>query len=132
MHYKYVPDVMEKGEDPATNFTKPAIAYPTILPKWQRPDDYPYNLRIPDIDFCDGKVEFYKPEWTDMPTYYNVGVGLNSLVCKRVIGAKHLIYDEPCEYTTCYKLRQICYGEFESSRLKVQGVFGWTWLPVRP
>lgn len=105
MHYKYVPDVMEKGEDPATNFTKPAIAYPTILPKWQRPDDYPYNLRIPDIDFCDGKVEFYKPEWTDMHTYYNVGVGLNSLVCKRVIGAKHLIYDEPCEYTTCYKLR---------------------------
>ena len=105
IHYKYVPDVMEKGEDPATNFTKPAIAYPTILPKWQRPDDYPYNLRIPDIDFCDGKVEFYKPEWTDMPTYYNVGVGLNSLVCKRVIGAKHLIYDEPCEYTTCYKLR---------------------------
>lgn len=105
MHYKYIPAVKEFDEDPAKNFTTPAIEYPTILPKWKRPADYPYPLRMPEVTYCDGSVEFYEPEWGDWPTYWNVGHGLASLKCKRVIAAKVLTYDEPCEYTTCYRLR---------------------------
>lgn len=105
MHYRYFCDVMEKGDDPRTNYTKPAVAYPTILPKWQKPADYPYEIMTPEVQYCDGKVEFYMPEWEDMPTWYNVGKGLASLKCKRVIAAKHVHYNDPCEYTSCYRLR---------------------------
>ena len=105
MHYRYFPEVMEKGEDPATNYTKPLCAYPTLLPKWVKPEDYPYSIRVPQVVYCSGSVEFYEPEWEDMPTWYNVGKGLSALVCKRVIAAKTLTYHEPCEYATCYRLR---------------------------
>lgn len=105
MHYKYIPAVMEYGDDPGQNFTTPAIAYPTILPKWEKPDDYPYEIRKPDITFCDGTIEWTAPTWEDWPTFGNVGAGLASLKCKRVIGGKQLVYDEPCEYITCYRLR---------------------------
>ena len=96
---------MEYGDDPGQNFTTPAIAYPTILPKWEKPDDYPYDIRKPDITFCDGTIEWTAPTWEDWPTFGNVGAGLASLECKRVIGGKQLVYDEPCEYITCYRLR---------------------------
>lgn len=105
VHFRYFPDVMEKGEDPATNYTKAAIAYPTILPKWVKPADYPYPMRTPEVTYCNGTVDFIEPTWDDMPTLYNVGKGLASLKCKRVIAAKVLTYDEPCEYTSCYRLR---------------------------
>lgn len=105
MHYRYFPDVMEKGEDPAINFTKPAIAYPTILPKWVKPADYPYPLRVPNVEWCTGTVEWTAPAWGDWPTNGNVGAGLAALKVKRVLGAKHLVYDEPCEYATTYRLR---------------------------
>lgn len=105
VNFKYLPHVMEKGEEPALNYTKPAVAYPTILPKWEQPDDYPYELRKPEIEYGDGKIEFIKPTWEEMPTDYHIGLGLSTLECKRVIAAKHVIYDDPCIYNTCYRLR---------------------------
>jgi len=105
LHLKYFPKTMEKGGDPATNFTEPDVCYPTILPKWVKPDDYPYETIDPKPVYCDGKVEFYEPTWEQMPTYQGVCKGLSSLTVKRVIGAKHVFYSDPCHYTTCYRLR---------------------------
>lgn len=105
VNYKYLPHVMEKGEDPATNYTKPAVAYPTILPKWEKPADYPYEIRTPKIQKGSGKIEFIRPTWEEMPSDYNIAAALSTLECKRVIGAKHVVYDEPAVYNTCYRLR---------------------------
>lgn len=105
MHYKFFPHTMEKGEDPALNYTKPAVEYPTITPKWVRPDDYPYELYQPKIEYGDGNVKFFAPEWTDIPLFHQVHEGLSKLVCKRVIGAKHVVYNDPCDYGTTYRLR---------------------------
>ena len=105
MHYKYIPQVKEKDEDPATNFTKAAVEYPTILPNWVKPDDYPYEIRKPEVTWCDGTIEFKKPTWGDWPTNGNVGAGLAALKIKRVLACKQLVYDEPCEYDTTYILR---------------------------
>ena len=79
VNFKYLPHVMEKGEDPALNYTKPAVAYPTILPKWEQPDDYPYELRKPEIEYGDGTIEFIKPTWEEMPTDYNIGLTVSVL-----------------------------------------------------
>ncbi len=105
MHYKYFPDSMEKGEDPKTNFTKAGIAYPVILPKWEKPDDYPYELRTPEITWCDGTIQFNEPTWYDWPTNGYVGKGLASLPVKKVLAARQFVYDEPCEYAADYRLR---------------------------
>lgn len=105
VHFKYIPEVMEKGENPRTNFTKPAVACPTILPKWTKPDDYPYEIRTPEIQWCDGTIEWKCPTWEDWPTNGNVGAGLASLKPKKVLAAKHLLYNDPCYYATCYRLR---------------------------
>lgn len=103
--YKYLPHVREKEDPIEINYTKPAVEYPTILPKWERPDDYPYEFRTPEMELGSGKIEFYRPEWEDMPSNYQIGVGLSELKVKRVIGAKHVVYDDPCIYNTCYRLR---------------------------
>jgi acetoacetate decarboxylase len=105
MNFKYLPHVMEKGEDPTLNYTKPAVAYPTVLPKWEKPADYPYEIRTPQMEMGSGTIEFYEPTWEEMPSDYHIGVGLSTLKCKRVIGAKHVVYDDPCIYNTCYRLR---------------------------
>jgi acetoacetate decarboxylase len=106
VHYKYIPDVNEKEDvGKVPNFTRPAIAYPTILPKWVKPADYPYPLRVPEVQFYSGSIEFYEPTWEDMPTYYNVAKGLADLKVTRILGAQRTRYDEPCEYSACYKLR---------------------------
>lgn len=105
VHYKYFPHTMEKGEDPAFNYTKPAVEYPTIVPKWVKPDDYPYELYTPKVEYGDGKIEFYEPKWEDIPLFHQVHIGLSKLTCKRVIGAKHVIFNDPCDYSTCYRLR---------------------------
>jgi len=105
MHYKCIPKTMEKGEDPRTNYTQMAIEEPTLLPNWVRPDDYPYPQRKPEPIICSGTIEWSDPTWEDWPTNGNVGHGLYTLQPKRIIGAKVLTYDEPCEYTSCYVLR---------------------------
>lgn len=106
VHYKYIPDVLEKEEiGKVPNFSKPAVACPTILPKWSKPKDYPFPIRTPEVTFCNGTVKFEEPTWEEMPTWYNVAKGLSDLPVKRVLGAQKIRYDEPCEYCTCYKLR---------------------------
>ena len=107
MNFKYIPGVKEKDDPEYSNFKFADIAYPTILPNWEKPDDYPYEdeLLTPQITFCDGSVTWYSPEWEDMPAMHRVAQGLASLECKRVIGAKHGIYSDPCHYTSCYRLR---------------------------
>jgi len=106
VHYKYIPDVLEKEEiGKVPNFSKPAVACPTILPKWVKPDDYPFEIMKPEVKFCSGTVEFKEPTWDDMPTWYNVSKGLSELTVKKIIGAQVIRYSEPCEYCTCYKLR---------------------------
>lgn len=105
VHFKWIPHVKEKDEPAKDNFTKPAIAYPTILPKWVKPADYPYKLRVPEVTYCDGEVEFFDAGFEELPTMWRVAKGLHALKCKRVIAAKVLTYDEPCEYNTCYRLR---------------------------
>jgi hypothetical protein len=96
---------MEKGDDPQNDCIPPDIAYPVINPKWVKPDDYPYELRKPEITWCDGTIQFNEPTWYDWPTNGNVGKGLASLPVKKVLAARQFIYDEPCEYANVYRLR---------------------------
>jgi acetoacetate decarboxylase len=105
VHFKYIPGTMEKGDDPKNDCIPPDIAYPVINPKWVKPDDYPYELRKPEITWCDGTIQFNEPTWYDWPTNGNVGKGLASLPVKKVLAARQFIYDEPCEYANVYRLR---------------------------
>ncbi|MFR6258298.1 MAG: hypothetical protein ACLULK_05925 [Anaerovoracaceae bacterium] len=82
------------------------MAYPAFNPKkWEKPDDYKWDIKAPQSKFCKGTVEFYEPEWEDMPTYYRVGKGLADLEVKKYLGAQHIFYTEPCDYMHCYRLR---------------------------
>ena len=105
MQFKYIPKTGELGEDPALNFTTPEIAYPTMNPKWVRPDDYPYEIMTPQVEWGSGTIEFRDPTWEDWPTFGNVGHGLAQLPVKRVLCARHVVYNDPAEYTAMYRLR---------------------------
>lgn len=103
--YKYLMATKEKDEDPALNYTRADVQYPTILPVWKKPDDYPYDFMDPEVTYCSGSVAFIRPEWEDMPQIWNIAWGLNDLKCKRVLGAKLVHCNDPCHYTDCYRLR---------------------------
>ena len=98
MNYRYIPSV--------DDITVPDVEYPVFNPKkWDKPADYKWEIKPPQSKFCKGTVEFYEPEWEDMPTYYRVGKALADFKIKRFLGGQHILYTEPCDYMHCYRLR---------------------------
>ena len=98
INYRYIPSV--------DDVTVPEISYPVFNPKkWEKPADYKWEIKEPQMQFCGGTVEFREPAWEDMPTYYRVGKGLADLEIKKYLGAQHIIYTEPCDYMHSYRLR---------------------------
>ncbi len=97
MNFKYIPGTGSGGV--------PDAAYPVFNPKWQKPDDYPFELMQPQLTVCDGSVAFFEPQWEDMPTYYQVAKGMYDLENKGVIGAQRLLYSDACDFSHAQKLR---------------------------
>lgn len=98
INYRYVPMI--------DDVTKAEISYPVFNPKkWEKPADYKWEIKKPQMKFCSGTVEFKEPKWEDMPTWYRVGKGLADLEIKKYLGAQHIIYSEPCDYMHSYKLQ---------------------------
>lgn len=105
MNYKYIPAVKEKDEPASANHTKPDASYPVFIPKWVKPDDYPYDIMKPDFKFGDATIRLNAPKWEDWPNFGYVAAGLASLPIKRVLGGKHGTYNDPTYYSSAYRLR---------------------------
>lgn len=103
--YKYIPQVREKDETFEDNYCRADCAYPTILPPFEKPDDYPYELGASESEWGMGSIQFRETKWEDWPHGYRIGRGLASLPVKRVIASRHFTYREPGVYYTCYRLR---------------------------
>lgn len=88
------------------NFDEPDVNYPVFNPKvWNKPEDYKWELKVPNVNMCSGTVQFNMPEWKDMPTYYPLGKFLAGLEIKKYLGAQHVICSNPCDYSHCKKLK---------------------------
>lgn len=106
-NYKYIQATTDNSDSKDGFYTAGAdVSYPTFNPKeWKKPDDYPFTLKQAETQFCSGKVKFYCPEFEDMPTYWHIGQFLSKLEIKSYLGAQHLVYNDPCDYSHVYHLR---------------------------
>ncbi len=105
MHYKYIPAVKEKDEPASMNYVRPDCSYPTVLPNFVKPADYPYELKVSESEWGMGSIEWVSPKWEDWPHGFRIGQGLASLKVNRILAARHFTYDDPGVYSTCYRLR---------------------------
>ena len=103
--YKYIPAVREKDEPVEENYTRADCAYPTVLPPFVKPADYPYQLGVSESEWGMGSIEFDETAWEDWPHGYRIGKGLATLKVKRILAARRFTYKEPGVYYTCYRLR---------------------------
>lgn len=98
MNYRYIPSV--------DDITVPDVEYPVFNPKkWDKPEDYKWEIKAPESKFCKGTIKFNEPEWTDMPTYYRVGKALADLEIKKYLGGQYIKYTEACDYMHAYRLK---------------------------
>lgn len=103
--YKYIPKVREKDEPYEDNYTTADCAYPVVLPAFEKPDDYPYDLGASESEWGMGSIKLTPTAWEDWPHGHLIGAGLASLEVKRIIAARHFTYKDPGVYYTCYILR---------------------------
>lgn len=103
--YKYIPQVREKDEPYEDNYTRADCSYPTILPPFEKPDDYPWDLTPSESEWGMGSIKLTSTSWEDWPHGYRIGQGLARLQPKRIIAARHFHYKDPGVYYTCYRLR---------------------------
>ena len=103
--YKYIPRVREKDEPFEENYTEADCSYPTVLPPFEKPEGYPYELGASESESGMGSIELTETTWEDWPHGYRIGKALSTLKCKRVIATRHFTYKEPGVYYTCYRLR---------------------------
>ena len=103
--YKYIPRVREKDEPFEDNYCEADVAYPTILPPFEPPADYPYELGASESEWGMGSIKLTPTTWEDWPHGYRIGAGVASLEVKRIIAARHFTYKDPGVYYTCYRLR---------------------------
>lgn len=101
-NYKYISACRELSGEADV----PDACYPTFNPKaWTKPNDYPYAIKTPETQFCSGSIKFRFPEPDDMPTYWHILQFLSELEIKRYLGAQHISYSDPCDYSHVYRLR---------------------------
>ena len=103
--YKYIPAVREKDEPYEANYTRPDCSYPTVLPSFVKPDDYPYELGVKDNEWGVGSLEWIPTSSEEWPHGFRIAQGLASLKVKRIIAGRKFTYKEPGVYYTCYRLR---------------------------
>ncbi len=99
-NYKYIPatqnDPSSAGYD---------VSYTTFNPKeWAKPEGYSFTIKPTETQFCSGKIKFYAPEPEDMPKYWHIPAFLSKLPMN-YLGAQHMIYNDPCDYSHVYRLR---------------------------
>lgn len=103
-NYKYIqatPDINEGFCNGGAD-----VCYPTFNPKeWKKPDDYKFNLKPAETQLCSGSIKFHCPEPDDMPSYWHIGQFLSKLEIKKYLGAQHIVYNDPCDYSHVYRLR---------------------------
>lgn len=103
-NYKYIQATPYKGAYIGSGGAD--VSYPTFNPKaWTKPADYAFTIMSPETAFCAGTVEFHCPQPDDMPTYWHIGQYLSKLGKKRYLGAQHLVYNDPCDYSHVYRLK---------------------------
>jgi len=79
--------------------------YPTMLPLWKKPNDYPWEMIEPKTEWGNGTIEWNAPSWEDWPTNGHVAVGLAKLPVCKILAAKHCVYSDPCEYGDIFRLK---------------------------
>lgn len=103
-NYKYIQATPYKGLGYGTGGAD--ICYPTFNPAaWTKPADYPFTMREPESRFCAGRVRFHEPGPEEMPNYRHIAAFLANLPIKRYLGAKHSIYNDPCDYSQVHRLK---------------------------
>lgn len=82
MHHKYIPKT--GGE-----FDQADVDYITLSPaKWLAPDDYDETKVIASkTRLCYGEIEWFRPEWKQMPTQAHIIKILHDMKIKRFLGA---------------------------------------------
>lgn len=103
-NYKYIQSLPEKGQAPWEAGAD--ASYPVVNPKkWDKPEDYPFTLMDPTTTLCAGTVTFHQPHVDDVPLSWHVIDYLSRLPVIRYLGAQHSTYNDPCDYSHCYRLR---------------------------
>lgn len=96
MNFKYVP---------GTGKAEPDAAYPVFNPKWKKPDDYQFPMMETKIVNCDGNIEWFRPNWEDMPTYAHLAQYMASAPVKSIIGAQLKYYSDACDFSHSIQLK---------------------------
>lgn len=82
------------------------VCYPAFNPKaWTKPEDYPFAIREPEVKYCSGRIQFHEPGPDEMPNYRHIAKYLANLTIRRYLGAKHSLYNDPCDYSHVYRLK---------------------------
>lgn len=98
MNYRYIPSV--------DDITVADVEYPVFNPKkWDKPENYSWEIEPPVSKFCKAEIKFNEPDWTDMPTYYRVGKALADFEIKKYLGGQYIKYTEVCDYTHAFRLK---------------------------
>lgn len=104
LNYKYIQATPYKGGGVASAGAD--VSYATFNPKaWNKPAEYAFAMKTPETAFCAGNVAFHFPQPEDMPSYWHIGQSLAGLEIKRYLGAQHIVYNDPCDYSHVYRLR---------------------------
>lgn len=105
-NYKYIQSTPFKGT--AYGCGGADASYPTFNPKaWKKPKDYPFTVKPPETEFCAGEVLFHSPSPDQMPMLWHVAQTLAKLEIKKYLGAQHSYYNDACDYSHVYRLREI-------------------------
>lgn len=104
LNYKYIQSTPYKGMPYGSGGAD--ASYVTFNPKKiDLPDDYPYQIKKPEVTYCAGTVQFNRPEPNDMPSYWHIVQFLADLNIKRYLGAQHSFYNDPCDYSHVYRVK---------------------------
>jgi len=79
--------------------------YPTMLPNWVRPEDYPWEIMEPKCEYGTGTIDFTELPWDEWPTFGQISKGLAKLPVKKVLLARHMEYNDPCIYNSIFRLK---------------------------
>jgi len=69
--------------------------YPTMLPLWEKPENYDWEFMEPKTEYGVGTAKFTELSWADWPTFGQISKGMANLPIKKVLLARHMTYSDP-------------------------------------